>query len=265
MDASAGRGIPMKLRQSILKPIIAIMAALLALGSVPAGVAAHLGESGHLHVPGDATTHTSSVWCVRFTQDPGVWRPDGESSVDSALMEGTSIIFMDCAEILDGHYTIESYDGGTVSRTTVGEPVIGLPDDSDEVTTDAADTVQPFTVKAWTKHQKKWLQKGDKLAARLTKIRTVQQAKRALGSLQRHLRAETQWLRKNKGRFEPESCVADDKAKWEQRVKQAQKSLNKAVTAMNRGNFAATSTNTRQFGRAWTKVEQIYRIGMCDY
>jgi hypothetical protein len=34
---------------------------------------------------------------------------------------------------------------------------------------------------------------------------------------------------------------------------------------MNRSSFAAMTTNIRQFGRAWTKVEQIYQIGMCDF
>ena len=241
------------------------MAALLTLGSVPVGVAAHLGDSGHLHVPGDSTTHTSSVWCIQFTQDPGAWRPDGASAVDASLLEGTSLVFMDCAEILDGYYTIESYNGGQVVRTTVNKPVIGMPDPSDEPTAVGDGEVKTITVKAWTKHQKTWLRKGDKLAAKLGKVSTVSQARKALGSLQRYLGAETKWLRKNKARFEPETCVADDMAKWQQRVKQAQKSLSKAVTAMNRGNFAATSTNIRQFSRAWTKVEQIYNIGMCDF
>lgn len=258
----------MELRRSILKPVITSLAALLTLGFVPAGAAAHLGESGHLHVPGDSSMHTSSVWCVSFTQDPGAWRPEGATAVDPSLMEGTSLVFLDCSEVLDGYYSIESFSSGQLDRTTVGKPVIGMPTASGgEATevTDAADGIEAMGVGAWTKHQKKWLQKGDKLTARLGKVRTAQQARKALGELQRHLRAEVQWLKQNKGRFDPESCVADDKANWEQRVKQAQKSLNKAVTAINRGNLAATSTNIRQFGRAWTKVEQIYNIGMCDY
>ena len=260
----------MSSRPSLRGLVLGTLAAIVALGLVPVGAVAHLGESSHLHVPGDATTPGSAVWCVRFTQDPGVWRPEGQTAVDPSSMGGTSIVFFDCAEILDGHYTIESYEGGQVARATVGEPVLGESSASTR-TTDEADTTeateasQPLTVKAWTRHQKQWLAKGDKLAARLGKVRTVEQARTALGALQRFLASETRWLKANKGRFDPDTCVAEDKTRWEQRVKEAQKSLNKAVTAVNRGNIAAANTSIRQFARAWTKVEQIYRIGMCDF
>ena len=252
-------------RHSVLKLIVATMVALLVLASVPIGAAAHLGDSGHIHYPGDSTTPTSAIWCVRFTQDPGAWRPEGETAVDPSLMEGTSVVFIDCDEVLGSHYTIESFADGSLSRETVGEPVIGSPDSSSETATDTDGDANYITVKAWTKHQKKWLKKGDQLSARLGKARTVQTAKRALGTFQRHLHSESQWLRKNRSRSEPESCLADDRAKWQKRVVQARKSLNKAVTAINHGNIAAANTNIRQFARAWTKVEQVYNIGMCDY
>ncbi len=249
---------------------VAAMAAILSLGALPVGVFGHLGDSSHLHVPGNSSTPTSAVWCVRFTQDPGAWRPDGETAVDPSLMDGTSLVFVDCAEVLDDYYAIESYGDGQVSRTTVGAPVIGqavedVTTDDSAAGADTGDQVTPFSVKAWTKHQKQWLSKGDKLSAQLQRVQTPAQAKKALGDFQRHLGAETKWLKANKARFEPETCVFDDKVRWEQRVKQAQKSLNKTVTAMNRGNIAALRTNIRQFGRAWTKVEQIYNIGMCDF
>lgn len=122
-----------------------------------------------------------------------------------------------------------------------------------------------ITVKEWTEHQKKWLPKGNKRNASLSKVKTAQQARRGLGNIQKHFRAETQWLKKSRSRYEPESCLAEDMARWQQRIRQAQKSLNKTITAMDRGNVAALSSNIRQFGRAWTKVEQIYGVGICDF
>lgn len=260
-------------RQTLRGPVIGALVAILSCSLMPLAAVAHVGESGHLHVPGDATTPTSSVWCVRFTQDPGAWRPDGETAVDPSLMSGTSIVFLDCADVLASHYTVESYADGQVSRTTVGEPVIGdLPSTTEAATgadvadgADVNDAEQAMTVNAWTQHQKRWLATGDKLGRQLTKVRTPEQARKALGALQRYLGAEMDWLKANKGRFELDTCVAQDKAQWERRVKEAQQSLNKTVTAMNRSSFAAMTTNIRQFGRAWTKVEQIYQIGMCDF
>ena len=152
----------------------------------------------------------------------------------------------------------------------MGDPVIRSSDSTTETEPPATQGGEnagapAITVKEWTNHQKKWLQKGDKLNASLSKVKTAQQARRGLGNIQKHFRAETQWLKKSKRRFEPESCLAEDMARWQQRIRQAQRSLNKAITAMNRGNVAALSSNIRQFGRAWTKVEQIYRVGMCDF
>jgi hypothetical protein len=166
-------------RTSIRSTVLGTLAAMLTLSFVPMGALAHLGEGSHLHVPGDATTPSSAVWCVRFTQDPGVWRSEGQTVVDPSSMAGTSIVFMDCAETLDGYYTIESYEGSQAARTTVGEPVLGESSASADPTTEGdtaetAETNQPLTVKAWTRHQKQWLSKGDKLAAQLGKVRTVQ-------------------------------------------------------------------------------------------
>lgn len=259
----------MVLPQSIRRPVVAVLAASLVLSAIPAAVAAHLGESSHVHVPGNSSTLSSAVWCVSFTQDPGAWRPESATSIDASQLDGVRIVFEDCDEILDGYYAIESYSDGA-TRTTVGDPVIRSSDSttqSEPSATQGGESAKPqaITVKAWTKHQKQWLQKGDKLSARLPKANTEQQARRGLGSIQKHILAEMKWLKKNRSRFEPESCLAEDMARWKKRVQQAQKSLNKAITALNRGNLAAASSNARQFGRAWTKVEQIYRVGVCDF
>lgn len=255
----------MGLRTPITRRAVAAIVSAVVLSMMSSAALAHMGDSGHLHVPGDATTPTSSVWCVSFSQDPGTWRPDGETAVDASSMGSVSIIFKDCADILDDHYAIESYADG-FERTVVGEPVIGMPDAADSEASVPSERQAPsMTVKAWTKHQKQWLSKGDKLAAQMGKVRTVEQARRALAAFQRHLKAETQWLRKNKRNFEPDSCLADDMSKWQTRVQQAQKSLNKALTAANRGNVAATTTNLRQFARAYTKINQVYNVGMCDF
>jgi hypothetical protein len=255
----------MELRTSIPRLTVVAIASALVLGTIPTLALAHLGESSHLHVPGNTTTPVSSVWCVAFTEDPGAWRPEGEDAVDASALGAGKIIFKDCDEVLDGHYAIESYADGR-SRTIVGEPVIGETIASDAAATEAdEDAAEMMTVKAWTKHEKKWLAKGDKLASRMSRVRTLQQARKALGTFQRHLRTETKWLRKNKDRFEPDTCLADDMIKWQSRVRQAQKSLNKAVTALNRGNAVAVSRNMRQFLRAYTKIEQVYRVGMCDF
>ena len=37
------------------------------------------------------------------------------------------------------------------------------------------------------------------------------------------------------------------------------------VTAANRGNLPGVSSHGRQFSRAYTKVEQIYNTGACDF
>lgn len=244
--------------------MLAMTAAIVALGSMASGGAAHLGDSGHIHVPGDTTTHTSSVWCVQFTRDPGAWRPEGVTAVDSSLLENVSVVFVDCAELLGDNYAIESFAGGQLSRTIVNESVIGQPaETSDDAA--AGVTGEFITASAWARHQKQWLAKGDRLATRLAKVKTFPQAKKALGAMQHHLRDESQWLQKNKRRFEPDSCLGDDMALWKKHVARAQKSLNKAVTAMNRSNLAAMSTNSRQFGRSWTKLEQVYNAGVCDF
>ena len=240
--------------------------AVLATSVTATGAAAHLGESGHVHAPGDSSVHTSSVWCVQFTQDPGVWRPDGETAVDGSLLEGVSVVFVDCAELLADHYAIESFADGSLARSTVNEPVIGMPDGaSDAGGTPDADSVSFITAAKWAKHQKAWLAKGDRLANRTQNIQTLRQARKALGALQKHLKAETTWLRENKRRFEPGSCVAVDMALWKKHVGRAQKSLNKAVTAMNRGNVAAMTTQARQSSRSFTKLEQIYNQAVCDF
>lgn len=255
----------MGLRTPFTRRALAAIASALALSLMPTASLAHMGDSGHLHVPGDATTPTSSVWCVSFSQDPGTWRPDGETAVDASSIGSVSIIFKDCADILDGYYAVESYDQG-FERTVVGERAVSLAEPSDPVTVEEPATQVPtMTLKAWTKHEKQWLSKGDKLAAKMSRVRTVAQARSSLVAFQRHLKAETKWLRKHKRDFEPGSCLADDMGRWQKRVKQAQQSLNKAMTAANRGNVAATSTNLRQFSRAYTKIEQVYNVGVCDF
>jgi hypothetical protein len=249
-----------------MRRIALAAAAALALSSMASGAAAHLGDSSHIHVPGDSTVPSSSVWCVQFTKDPGVWRPDGVTAVDSSLLEGVSIVFVDCDELLDGYYAIESFAGGSLERTEVNEPVIGMPNTQGAGTaTSEAPTASYLTAAKWAKHQKQWLAKGDRLAARMLKVRTVRQAKQSLGAMQKHLQAESNWLRTNKRRFEPGSCVAADMNLWKKHVDQARQSLNKAVTAINKGNIAAMSTNARQFNRHWTKLEQVYNAAVCDF
>ena len=239
----------------------ATSAAILAMSTLATGAAAHLGESGHVHAPGDSTVHTSSVWCVQFTQDPGAWRPDGVTAVDTSLLEGVSIVFVDCAELLGDHYTIESFAGGSLERTTVNEPTIGMPGRG------AAEPGAAGFISAgkWSQHQKQWLARGDRLLTKVTRVNTVRQIRQALGAMQKHMKAETQWLRTNKQRFEPDSCLSRDMALWKKHVGQAQKSLNKMVTAANRGNLAATSSNGRQFARHMTKLEQVYNASVCDF
>ncbi|MGD8486609.1 MAG: hypothetical protein PVG27_13245 [Chloroflexota bacterium] len=254
----------MSTRTGILRTGIALVVSMIVISALPAGALAHLGEDGHLHVPGNATTPASSVWCVSFTQDPGVWRPEGATAVEASTLDSVIIVFEDCAEVLGGYYAIESHDGG-LSRTEVGDSVVAARDTPDAATTGEEVVPAYIGVKAWAKHQKQWLAKGDKLVAKIGNVRTPAQARKALGAFQRHLRDEIAWLRKNASRFEPDSCLADDKRNWQNRVKQANTSLNKAVTAMKRGNAPAMNTQLRQFARAWTKVEQVYNVGMCDF
>ena len=123
----------MGLRKPFTRRSLAAIASALALSLMPTASLAHMGDSGHLHVPGDATTPTSSVWCVSFSQDPGTWRPEGETAVDASSIGSVSIIFKDCADILDGYYAIESYDQG-FERTVVGERAVSLAEPSDPAT-----------------------------------------------------------------------------------------------------------------------------------
>jgi hypothetical protein len=253
-------------RPSMRRIALTATAAALALSSFGGGAAAHLGDSGHIHAPGDSTVPSSSVWCVQFTQDPGVWRPDGVTAVDASLLEGVSIVFVDCDELLSGYYTIESFAGGSLERTEVNEPVIGMPDGSStDTATDDTPAVNILTAAGWGKHQKQYLAKGDRLAARMVRAKTVRQARQALGAMQKHLKSESDWLRANKERFEPGSCVSTDKNLWKKHVDQARKSLNKAVSAINKENLAAANTNMRQFLRSWTKLEQVYNAAVCDF
>ena len=254
----------METRPSLRRIALAASASLLALSSMAGGATAHLGESGHLHAPGDSTVHTSSVWCIQFTRDPGVWRPDGVTAVDAGLLEGVSLVFVDCAELLGGHYVIESFADGSLERTIVNEPVIGMPDIAD-APGDEASTASFVTADRWAKHQKQWLSKGDRLALRLQKVKTARQARQALGAMQNHLKNEDDWLRANKRRFEPDSCLFRDMELWKKHVGQAKRSLNKSVTAINKGNLVAFNSNARQFGRHWTKLEQLYNAGVCDF
>ncbi len=175
------------------------------------------------------------------------------------------IVFEDCAEILGGRYAVESHEGG-LDRIEVDGSIAGASETAD-ADADGGEAAQKayISVREWSKHQKKWLAQGDKLVVKIGQVRTLPQLRQTLGAFGKHLRAEVQWLRKNASRFEPGSCLSNDKRKWQNRVLQASKGLNKAVTAMNRGNAAAMTTQLRQFARAWTKVEQRYNVGMCDF
>lgn len=258
------------MRTSLRRTSILALSVFLALSLAAGGTVAHLGDSDHIHKPATHSTAASAVWCVRFTDDPAVWRPEGETSVDAALIEGR-IIFVDCTEVLEGPYSIDAFTGGEFTRFEMtGEPVVPAeadvtPPEDGDAAIEPADDVEYVAVKAWTQHQRKWLHKGDKLGARLTRARTITQARQGLEAIQRHLKAETAWLRKNADRFEPDSCLERDMATWQTRIKQAQRSLNKAMAAVERGDVVTASSQIRQFGRAWTKVEQIYNVGMCDY
>ena len=241
----------------------ASLATILTLTLVPAMSLAHLGDSDHIHQPSSQTTPTSSVWCVSFTDDPGAWRPDDANVVDLANAPGR-MIFLECSEVLADDFAVDSFSDGTYAR----DEYAGLATQSNAAGSVAAVEPEPasyVTTAAWTKHQRKWLQKGDKLASRLGRANTLSQMRQGLGAMQNHMQDESVWLRKNKDRFEPDSCLARDKARWEKQVAQARKSLNKMVTAANRGNLAAVRSNGRQFTRAYTKVEQIYSVGACDF
>lgn len=252
---------PIRRRFALTATSVALAASLTA-----SGAAAHLGESGHIHAPGDSEVPASSVWCVQFTEDPGVWRPEGVTAVDASLLEGVSVVFLDCDELLAGHYTIESFATGSLERTEVNEPVIGMPDGADaDAGSDAASNAAYLTAAQWAKHQKQWLAKGDRLASRVSKAKTIPQARKSLGAMQAHMKDESDWLRANTRRFEPDSCLSGDMSLWKRHIDQARKSLNKAVTAINQGNQAALTTNARQFGRHWTKLEQVYNAAVCDF
>lgn len=256
----------MVVRLSIRRMALMVMAATLATSTMAGGAAAHIGESGHIHAPGDSSVHTSSVWCVQFTQDPGAWRPDGVTAVDYSLLDGVSIVFVDCADLLDGHYSIESFTGGSLSLTEVNEPIIGQSDGSSTGNDRAGPAVASFiTADKWARHQKQWLAKGDRLLAKLSRVKTVLQIRQALGAMQKHMKAETQWLRSSKERFEPGSCLAADMQRWKKHVGQAQQSLNKMVSAANKGNIAAARSNGRQYARHVTKLEQVYNTAVCDF
>jgi hypothetical protein len=246
------------------KPIGVVLMALLATTGFSAAAVAHLGETGHIHHPSGDTTASGAVWCIRFTEDPGVWQPDGETSLEASVLGDSRIVFVDCSEIVSDGFAVDARgeDGQHLWTVVPGTELGG--EEIDDVIDQPSEETALITVGEWTKHQRRWLQKGDRLAAQLDRARTLQQARRGLANLQRHFKSETKWLRKHADRFEPESCLAEDMAKWKKRVRQAQRSLDKAIGAANRGNFAGFISQSRQFGRAYTKIEQIYNIGMCD-
>jgi hypothetical protein len=241
----------------------ATVATIIVLAMAPAWSLAHLGDSDHIHQPADQTTPTSSIWCVSFTDDPGTWRPEDANVVDGADMRGR-MIFVDCSDVLRADFAVDTFSDGSYAREDYAG-LIRATDGGDPGPATEPEAVDGLTAAAWTKHQRKWLQKGDKLAGQLRRANTLAQARKGLGAMQQHLQHESVWLRKNKDRFEPDSCLARDKANWEKRVAQARKSLNKMVTAANQGNLSAVSSHGRQFSRAYTKVEQIYNIGACDF
>ena len=244
-------------------PAYASLATILVLTLVPVASLAHLGDSDHIHQPASQTTPTSSVWCVSFTDDPGVWRPEDANVVDLADIPGR-MIFVDCSEVLADDFAVDSFHDGTYARAEYAG-LVSRPDADEPGTTVEREAVTYISTASWTKHQRQWLQKGDKLASQLGRADTLSQMRQGLGAMQNHMQDESVWLRQNKARFEPDSCLARDKARWEKQVSEARKSLNKMVTAANRGNLTAVRSHGRQFARAYTKVEQIYSVGACDF
>jgi hypothetical protein len=262
----------MDARRHAIQAGTALIAATLGLTALAGGVTAHLGETSHIHDPAQQSTAASAVWCVRFTQDPASWPTDGPSTIAAADLGDTGIILVDCSDVLDGDFAVESFEDGRMVRSEVAQPVLapaserpaGVEAAAPETTAQAPDEVEYLTSHAWTRHQRQWLHKGDQLVARLGRSQSLTSIRQALGALQRSFRAETLWLRRNASDVEPDSCIARDWADWAKRVKQAQVSLGKTAAALARLDVTAIRTQARQFQLAYNKVQQIYMVGRCE-
>jgi hypothetical protein len=120
-----------------------------------------------------------------------------------------------------------------------------------------------ISVQAWTEHRKMWLEKLGEVAAKAGKAKTLPKLRRGLGNIQKQFKAETTWLRKNADRFAPESCLETDRNDWAKRVKQAQDSVDKLVSSINRGNRKAAGRNLDRFFVAADRIFQVYYEGSC--